>query len=144
MVSDVPTYFSFPSVGPFTRDRQKNKICEGAWQMCLLLSLSQSNTFFTASAPMVSYSLISRCTTYTTLYVNLAFVSLGLLTVKILFHASALSIRTLEHHSGLSELKRPRLWICETSCLRTKVKTWQRRRWTSRGEEGMKSFFMIP
>ncbi len=56
-ICDVLTYFSFPSLGPFTRDRQKNKECEAGWQKCLLLSLSGGNIFFTVGAPMVRVTL---------------------------------------------------------------------------------------
>lgn len=53
-ICDVLTYFSFPSPSPLTRDRQKNKICVGVWQTCLLSSLSQCSSFFTAGVVRVT------------------------------------------------------------------------------------------
>lgn len=72
-ICDILTYFPFPSPGPFTRDRQKNKKCgESLAEVSALVSCI-STYCWCAHGECNSIKL--RCTG-TTSNVNLAFVSL--------------------------------------------------------------------
>lgn len=72
-ICDSLTYFSFPSPGPFTRDRQKNKKCGGSLAEMSAL-VSWINTYC-CRAHGECNSIKLRCTGSTS-NVNLAFVSL--------------------------------------------------------------------
>lgn len=84
-ICDVLTYFSFPSLSPFTRDRQKNKnVKQHGRSVCTCLchkatiSLLLEHTWW-------DDSLKSRCTTYKVSCVNLASSPFGLLIVNSYF-----------------------------------------------------------
>lgn len=143
-IFDVLTYFSFPSLGPFTRDRQKNKIREGTWQECLLLSLSQSNFLYPWCIHSESRSLKSRCTTCTTSYTSIWHLSrFGLLTVKSYFTHLVLASECLNTTQVLLNSNDSAFGVVKP-LVYGGSKDMAENKMDIQREDGMKSFFMVP
>ncbi len=126
-ICDVLTYCSFPSLGPLTRDRQKNKKCEAAWQKCLLLSFPQCNTYLTVGAPIVRVTLKNPDALHTQWPVAVQHLSGWQLNL-----ISFICTGTL--HLFGSCWTQMTFYSCKTFYISGKMKIWQRRRRTCRGK----------